>query len=69
MFLDNVNSRFIKDLAIQNIFACFYTVYSSDCLVISYLNNNVIITISWHIGKTGIVRTVYSGVFRHIQEH
>ena len=69
MFLDNVNSRFMKNLAIQNILTCFYMVYSNDSLVISYINNNVVITISWHVEKPGIVRTVYSGIFRHIQEH
>ena len=35
---------------------------------ISY-NNNVIITISRHIENPGIVRTVYSGILRHIQGH
>ena len=34
MLLENVSSRFIKNLAIQNIFTCFYMVYSNDCLVI-----------------------------------
>ena len=32
-------------------------------------NNNVIITISQHIETPGIVRTVYSGFFKHIQVH
>ena len=35
---------------------------------ISY-NNDVIITISRHIEYPGIVRTVYSGILRHIQGH
>ena len=34
MLLENVNRRFMKDLAIKNIFTCFYMVYSNDCLVI-----------------------------------
>ena len=34
MLLENVNSRFMKDLAIKNIFTCFYMVYSNDCLVV-----------------------------------
>ena len=32
-------------------------------------NNNVIITISQHTETPGIVRTVYSGFFKHIQVH
>ena len=32
-------------------------------------NNNVIITILWHIENPGIVRTVYSGIFRHTEGH
>ena len=36
---------------------------------ISYNNDNVIITISRCIQNSGIVRTLYSGVFRHIQGH
>ena len=35
---------------------------------ISY-NDNVIITILHHIENSGIVRTVYSGIFRHIQQY
>ena len=34
MLLENVSSRFMKNLAMQNIFTCFYMVYSNDCLVI-----------------------------------
>ena len=33
MLLENVNSRFMKDLDIQNIFSCFYLLYSNDCSV------------------------------------
>ena len=33
MWLETVNSRFTKDLAIQNIFTCFFRVYCVDCLV------------------------------------
>ena len=29
--------------------------------------NNIIITLSWHIGNSGMVRIVYSGIFKHIQ--
>ena len=36
---------------------------------ISYNNDNVIITISRCIQNSGIVRTLYSGVFRYIQGH
>ena len=32
-------------------------------------NNNVITTISRHIDNPGILRTVFSGIFRHIQGH
>ena len=35
---------------------------------ISY-NNNIVIIISRHIENSGIVKTVYSGIFRHIEEH
>ena len=38
-------------------------------VIIIINNNNVIITILWHIENPGIVRTVYSGIFRHIQGH
>ena len=34
MLFENVNTRVMKDLAIQNIFTCFYMVYPNDCLVI-----------------------------------
>ena len=33
MLLENVNSRFMKYLAIPNIWTYFYMVYSTDCLV------------------------------------
>ena len=36
---------------------------------ISYNNDSVIITISQHIENSGIVRTLYSGLFRHTQGH
>ena len=36
---------------------------------ISYNNDNVIIIISQYIENPGIVRTVDSGIFRHIQGH
>ena len=32
-------------------------------------NDNVIITISLYIESSDIVRAVYSGIFKHIQEH
>ena len=32
-------------------------------------NNDVIITILRHIENSGTVRTVYKGIFRHIQRH
>ena len=32
-------------------------------------NNNVVISISRHIEKLGIIRIVYSGIFRYIQEY
>ena len=34
---------------------------------IRYNNNNIIMTILWYIENPGIVRLVYSGIFRHIQ--
>ena len=38
-------------------------------VIIIINNNNVIITILWHIENPGIVRTVYSGIFRHTEGH
>ena len=35
----------------------------------SYNNNNVIITILPHIENPGIVTTLYSGIFRDIQQY
>ena len=32
-------------------------------------NNNVIVTISRHIENPSIVRTVYSGIFREIEQY
>ena len=32
-------------------------------------NNNIIVIILWHNENPGIVRTVYSGILRHIQGH
>ena len=46
MLLENVNSRFMKDLATQNIFACFYIAHSNDCLVILTINIIIAITIT-----------------------
>ena len=45
MLLENVNRRFMKDLAIKNIFTCFYMVYSNDCLVIIVIIIIIIIII------------------------
>ena len=41
MLLENVNRRFMKDLAMQNIFTCFYIIYSIDCLVIVIIIINI----------------------------
>ena len=41
MLLENVNRRFMKDLAMQNMFTCFYTIYSIDCLVIVIIIINI----------------------------
>ena len=55
---NNVNSRFMKNLAIQNMFTYFYMVYSIDCLVINnnynnnYSNNNTRIIINVIIIRT-----------------
>ena len=41
MLLEYVNRRFMKDLAMQNIFTCFYIIYSIDCLVIVIISINI----------------------------
>ena len=40
-----------------------------QCNNIIYNNHNIIITVLRHDEKLGIVRTVYSGTFWHIQEY
>ena len=48
MLLENVNSRFMKDLAIQNIFTSFYMVYSNDCLLFALLLWNILVrAVNW----------------------
>ena len=44
----NVNSRFMKDLAIQNMFTCFYMVFSYDCMVIIVIIVIIIIRSSYN---------------------
>ena len=38
-------------------------------IMFSSYNNDVIITISWHIENHDIVRIVYSGIFKDIQQY
>ena len=63
-------SRFMKDLAVQNIFTCFYMVYSIDFLVtkVMFILSSVSRGLEfWSVNHTSIYKNSESKVFKNLK--